>query len=156
MTSEHSGEPRRVSFAQVDWQPDDPSAPDRAAQSESGAKKSRPSALRSISFAHIRRPSSTPRRPVPPRSQSFCDTRWELQGPNLALRQGSVAGPFAFLNPTTAIFDIRGGDSNSLYDITDPERGERARIRWNAREFRKGWCLICCTCLVEQNRPVPS
>lgn len=142
------GSPRRVSFARPDWQPDRhrPQSQDQPHISSVSnnhldpSSAARPGAPRSISFAHtnLRRSSLTPRRPPPARSLSFCDTRWELNAPNLALRQDSVAGPFAFLNPTTAIFDICGGDTNSLYDITDQEHGQRAKVRWNAREFRKG------------------
>lgn len=77
------------------------------------------------------------------RNAAFADTRWEPAGPTLALRKGSVAGPFGFLNPTTAIYDIQsndrpGGNREDLADITDAERAERAKVRWNARDYRKG------------------
>ncbi|EJP66295.1 hypothetical protein CRV24_009265 [Beauveria bassiana] len=136
---------RNISFANVNWNTR-PSAGSRRTASHGGgggaAGGPRPSAPRSISFAHpLRRKHSAlthaHNRPgAPPRALSFCDTRFTPSGPNLALRQGSVSGPFAFLNPTTAIFDIRADDG--LADGEHPEQGERARIRWNAREFRKG------------------
>lgn len=123
---------RNVSFANINWDPSTHRDP------------SRPSAFRSISFAHPARKKAPTNaltnmhhRPgAPPRALSFCDTRFTPSGPNLSLRQGSVSGPFAFLNPTTAIFDIRTDEG--FADTEHPERGERARIRWNAREFRKG------------------
>lgn len=136
---------RNISFANINW---DPRSSQRAATAHpaggGGAAAGRPSALRSISFAHPGRPKKqhsavthAHNRPgAPPRALSFCDTRFTPSGPNLALRQGSVSGPFAFLNPTTAIFDIRNAEG--LADAENPERGERARVRWNAREFRKG------------------
>ncbi|KAM3552777.1 hypothetical protein ARSEF4850_007232 [Beauveria asiatica] len=137
---------RNISFANVNWNAR-PSAGSRRTASHSGGGGSggggpRPSAPRSISFAHPLRERHSAvthahNRPgAPPRALSFCDTRFTPSGPNLALRQGSVSGPFAFLNPTTAIFDIRADDG--LADAEHPEQGERARIRWNAREFRKG------------------
>ncbi|TWU74010.1 hypothetical protein ED733_000374 [Metarhizium rileyi] len=73
------------------------------------------------------------------RNSSFPGARWEPSGgPTLALRQNSVAGPFGFLNPTTAIYDIRSNDRPrgrraDLADITDTEKQERAKVRWNAR-----------------------
>ncbi|KAK2600130.1 hypothetical protein QQS21_005145 [Conoideocrella luteorostrata] len=77
------------------------------------------------------------------RSSSFANARWEPSGPTLALRKSSVAGPFGFLNPTTAIYDIAsndrpGGTRADLSDLTDAEKAERAKIRWNARDYRKG------------------
>lgn len=128
---------RNISFANVNWDPSTASSPNRV--------PGRPSALRSLSFAHPQRKKHSPstatatghtRPGVPARSISFCDTRFTPSGPNLSLRQGSVSGPFAFLNPTTAIFDIRTDDG--FADTEHPENGERARVRWNAREFRKG------------------
>ncbi|OAA55409.1 integral membrane protein [Cordyceps fumosorosea ARSEF 2679] len=132
---------RNISFAHVNWTP-------RGGTNPRSSSRSRPSGgLRSISFAHPQRSrhATAPVRPgtatgagrpgVPPRALSFCDTRFTPSGPNLALRQGSVSGPFAFLNPTTAIFDIRTDDGLSE---AGEGGGERARIRWNAREFRKG------------------
>lgn len=82
-------------------------------------------------------------RPTTIRSTSFANTRWEPSGPTLALRKTSVAGPFGFMNPTTAIYDIRsnsrpGGHTADLADITNVEKQERAKIRWNARDYRKG------------------
>ncbi|KAJ6441245.1 endo-polygalacturonase PG1 [Purpureocillium lavendulum] len=77
------------------------------------------------------------------RNASFADPRWQPSGPTLALRKGSVAGPFGFLNPTTALYDIQsndrpGGARADLTDLTDAERQERAKVRWNARDYRKG------------------
>lgn len=79
------------------------------------------------------------------RNASFADPRWEPCSPSLALRKNSVAGPFGFLNPTTAIYDIEiqrndrpGGDGADAADIADTEGQERAKVRWNARDYRKG------------------
>ncbi|KAK9437439.1 Endo-polygalacturonase PG1 [Metarhizium brunneum] len=77
------------------------------------------------------------------RNASFADPRWEPRSPSLALRKNSVAGPFGFLNPTTAIYDIQrndrpGGDGADAADIADTEGQERAKVRWNARDYRKG------------------
>ncbi|KFG82236.1 integral membrane protein [Metarhizium anisopliae] len=77
------------------------------------------------------------------RNASFADPRWEPCSPSLALRKNSVAGPFGFLNPTTAIYDIQGndrpgGDGADAAGITDTEGQERAKVRWNARDYRKG------------------
>lgn len=103
------------------------------------AASRRPDVPRSISFAHPQQQQDRRRPGAPPRALSFCDTRFTPSGPNLALRQGSVSGPLAFLNPTTAIFDICADDDGLPSEATDPEHGgERARVRWNAREFRKG------------------
>lgn len=147
-TAKRPNAPRSVSFAPVGWEGqeegggDEPTAPAEAHSHRPRRLSLRPvAALRSISFAHIRRPSATPKRPAgPARSLSFGDTRWQPAGYHLALREESVAGPVAFLNPTTAIFDICGGDEAGLADLTTPGHGQRARVRWNAREFRKGTC----------------
>ncbi|KAJ6787677.1 hypothetical protein PWT90_08375 [Aphanocladium album] len=133
---------RNVSFANINWDPRSTSGSNRASAAGQGASATRPSAFRSLSFAHPQRKkhsaiTNAHSRPgAPPRALSFCDTRFTPSGPNLALRQGSVSGPFAFLNPTTAIFDIRTDEG--LANAENPEQGERARVRWNAREFRKG------------------
>lgn len=132
-------EPKRgVSFAAPTWDTKTPSAPPKAAAPASSSRPFRPNAARSASFAHPLRPSAARRPTAAARSLSFCDTRWTPSGRNLALRHESVSGPFAFLNPTTAIFDIWTDDGNELADISNPELGERARVKWNARDFRKG------------------
>ncbi|QPG97340.1 hypothetical protein C2857_006167 [Epichloe festucae Fl1] len=82
-------------------------------------------------------------RPGNVRSTSFTTPRWEPSGPTLALRKDSVGGPIGFLNPTTAIYDIEsnerpGGTRHDLADITDAEKQQRAKVRWNARDYRKG------------------
>ena len=82
------------------------------------------------------------------RSAAFTNDRWEPAGPTLALRKESVAGPFGFFNPTTALYDIQSNDlpgstRADLADITNPERGERAKVRWNARDYRKGMSTSC-------------
>lgn len=131
---------RNISFANINW--NTRSRPGSRAGAQHG-DAARPSAFRSRSFAHPQRKkhsavTNAPNRPgAPPRSLSFCETRFAPSGPNLDLRQGSVSGPFAFLNPTTAIFDIRAIEG--IAEEEDAERtGKRARLRWNAREFRKG------------------
>lgn len=143
MTESRPKSKRSISFAKAGWkQPSSQLSVPAPARLSNLHPNRRPAAGRSVSFAHARRPS-TPRRPgFAPRSLSFCDTRWTPSGQNLSLREGSVSGPFAFLNPTTAIFDIWTDDGNELADVTSPERGQKARVRWNARDFRKG-ILLC-------------
>jgi hypothetical protein len=77
------------------------------------------------------------------RNSGFASSQWQPAGPTLALRKKSVAGPFSFMNPTTAIYDIKsndrpGGTTADLADLTDAEKQERAKVRWNARDYRKG------------------
>lgn len=92
--------------------------------------------------------TAAPARKKPRRNASFADdVRWQPSGPTLALRKDSVGGPFGFLNPTTALYDIRsndepGGGRADLADLTDAERQERAKVRWNARDYRKGKLLF--------------
>ncbi|KAL3958886.1 hypothetical protein ACCO45_007048 [Purpureocillium lilacinum] len=77
--------------------------------------------------------AAAPARKKPRRNASFADdVRWQPSGPTLALRKDSVGGPFGFLNPTTALYDIRsndepGGGRADLADLTDAERQERAK-----------------------------
>ena len=47
------------------------------------------------------------------------------------------------MNPTTAEFNIKdsgksGERVNSIPDITDVEKQEQGKVRWNARDYRKG------------------
>ncbi|KID74026.1 uncharacterized protein G6M90_00g032880 [Metarhizium brunneum] len=93
------------------------------------------------------------------RNASFADPRWEPRSPSLALRKNSVAGPFGFLNPTTAIYDIEiqrndrpGGDGADAADIADTEGQERAKVRWNARDYRKGRHIL----ILPQAAPLTS
>jgi hypothetical protein len=77
------------------------------------------------------------------RNSGFASSQWQPAGPTLALRNKSVAGPFRFMNPTTAVYDIKsnnkpGGTTADLADLTDAEKQERAKVRWNARDYRKG------------------
>lgn len=92
--------------------------------------------------------AAAPARKKPRRNASFADdVRWQPSGPTLALRKDSVGGPFGFLNPTTALYDIRsndepGGGRADLADLTDTEGQQRAKVRWNARDYRKGTFLL--------------
>lgn len=77
------------------------------------------------------------------RNVSFSASHWQPTGPTLELRKNSVAGPFWFMNPTTALYDINSnnnpnGRREDLSDLTDAEKQERAKVRWNARDYRKG------------------
>lgn len=77
------------------------------------------------------------------RNISFSEPYWQPEGPSLELQRSSVAGPFRFMNPTTALYNIkdnprRGGRNNSIPDITDVEKQEQGKVRWNARDYRKG------------------
>lgn len=142
MTESRPNTKRSISFAKVGWKQPSGQLSVPAPARLSPLHPKRPAAAgRSVSFAHARRPSTSRRPGFAPRSLSFCDTRWTPSGRNLSLREDSVSGPFAFLNPTTAIFDIWTDDGNELADVTNPERGQKARVRWNARDFRKGISL---------------
>ena len=77
------------------------------------------------------------------RNASFRHPQWAPSGPTLALKDSSVRGPFGFMNPTTALYEIKsndqaGGRREDLTDLTDAEKQERAKVQWNARDYRKG------------------
>lgn len=77
------------------------------------------------------------------RNATFADTAWQPKGPTLQLRKDSVMGPFSFMNPTTALYDVKSNDrpdgtTEDLKDVTDPEGQVRAKVQWNARDYRKG------------------
>lgn len=77
------------------------------------------------------------------RNVTFAEPQWAPSGPTLQLRKNSVGGPFGFMNPTTALYDIKSNDcpdgrTEDLQDLTDAEKQERAKVRWNARDYRKG------------------
>ena len=74
------------------------------------------------------------------RNASFASPHFEPSGATLALREETVRGPFRFLNPTTAMYEIRSKASHpgATGDLTDAENQERAKVLWNARDYRKG------------------
>ena len=77
------------------------------------------------------------------RNASFFNSQWKPSGPTLALQNSTVRGPFSFMNPTSAVYEIKsndqpGGKRADLADLTDAEKQERAKVQWNARDYRKG------------------
>ncbi|KAI0471564.1 integral membrane protein [Xylariaceae sp. FL0804] len=91
------------------------------------------------------------------RNLNFAHSNFQPTGPSLALRKDSVGGPFKFMNPTTAVYDIQdngrpGGRKADLADLTDVEKQERAKVRWNARDYRKGRHVL----VLPRNAPLAS
>ena len=74
------------------------------------------------------------------RNASFANPQFEPSGATLTLRNSSVRGPFRFLNPTTALYEIKSSTSQpgATADLTDAENLQRAKVQWNARDYRKG------------------
>ena len=74
------------------------------------------------------------------RNASFADPQFAPSGATLTLHDSSVRGPFRFLNPTSAIYEIRSNASQpgATADLTDAENLQRAKIQWKARDYRKG------------------
>ena len=74
------------------------------------------------------------------RNASFANPQFKPSGTTLTLKDSSVRGPFRFLNPTTALYEIKSNISHpgATADLTDAENQERAKVQWNARDYRKG------------------